>query len=402
MATPPPTAQPRPFDEFEVGQTASLDQVVTADAVDRFAALTGDDNPLHVDDAYARSLGGGGRVVHGMLTGGFVSTVIGTLLPGPGALWMSQRFDFRAPVRIGDALHVEVRIRQVSPGTRVLVLDVSVHNQNGKVVLDGEAQVQVLAAADPSAVMSGRAQTAVVTGSGRGIGAAIASRLAADGLRVVVNYRQDGERAADIVDAIRGAGGETCAIQADVSDPHQARHLLDEAVAAFGPVDVLVNNAGGPTDPRPLRDTSWADMERHLATHLQGSFHCVQAVLPNMVERRFGRIVSITSQAGYGVPPPQMTGYAVAKAALAAFTRSVALEAGPSGVTANAVAPGMSETDMVADIPQRTKLTLATQSPLRRLAGVDDVADVVSFLVGPGGGYVTGQTIHLSGGQVMA
>lgn len=110
----------------------------------RFVEITGDDNPVHVDESYGLSAGLGGRIVHGMLTAGYVSTVIGTLLPGPGSLWLSETFRFRAPVRIGDHLHVEVRIRQVSPATRVLILDVTVTNQHEKTVLDGEAQVQVL------------------------------------------------------------------------------------------------------------------------------------------------------------------------------------------------------------------------------------------------------------------
>ena len=162
-----------------------------------------------------------------------------------------------------------------------------------------------------------------------------------------------------------------------------------------------MNNAGGPTAPKPLGELTWADMESHLATHLRGSFLCVDAVLPGMIERGFGRIVNVTSQAAYGTPPPKMTGYVVAKAALAAFTRCVALEAGPHGVTANAVAPGMVETELVGHISPRQKMTIAAQTPLRRLAAADDIADVVAFLLGPRASYVTGQTIHLSGGQVV-
>ena len=342
----------------------------------------------------------GRRVVHGMLTAGFVSTVIGTMLPGPGALWLSEQFAFRAPVRIGDTITAQVRIRRISPATRILLLDVVVTNQRGTVVLDGEATVQVLDTvmemADPIEV-----RNVVVTGAGRGIGAAIASRLAADGLHVVVNYRSDATRATETVDAIVSAGGHASAFQADVSDPEQAAALVAHAVDTYGTVDALINNAGGPTDPRGIIDTTWAHMEAHLATHLRGTFNCVEAALPGMLERGGGRIVNMTSQAAYGAPPPKMSGYVVAKAALAAFTRCLALEAGPKGVTANAVAPGMVETEMVADIPQRTKMTLASQTPLRRLARAADVADVVSFLVGRGGGYVTGQTIHLSGGQDM-
>jgi 3-oxoacyl-[acyl-carrier protein] reductase len=392
----------RSFDDFAVGQSASLERTIRAEDVARFVELTGDDNPVHVDDAYAAGLGLPARVVHGMLTGGYISTVIGTLLPGPGALWMSERFNFRAPVFVGDTVRVTCTVRRISTGTRILMLDIEVRNARGKLVLDGEAQVQVLEAPEELTAVAAGAETAVVTGSSRGIGAAIAKRLAHAGVRVVVNYRTDEARARATLEEIVAAGGQATIFQADVTDPEQAAALIAHATEAHGRLDALVNNAGSPPESKPLAETSWADVEGHLDTHLRGSFQCVEAALPGMIERKFGRIVNITSQAAYGTPPAKMTGYAVAKAALAAFTRSLAVEAGPHGVTANAVAPGVTPTEMMADMSPRAKQVLASQTPLRRLADVDDIAETVMFLLGPGGAYVTGQTIHLSGGQEMA
>jgi len=390
----------RVFDQWTVGDQASITRVIEAEDVTRFVELTGDDNPIHVNEDYGNKAGIGGRVVHGMLTASYVSTVIGTILPGPGALWLSQSFNFRAPVRIGDQILIEVRVRHVSPGTRVLVLDVKVRNLKDKVVLDGEAHVHVIETEDTTLDTERTAGTVVVTGSGRGIGAAIARRLAADGLRVVLNYVRDDASANETLRSIVEAGGEATLVRADVSDPPRAEELMSRALETFGSVDALVNNAGSPTDPRALQDTTWADMEKHLATHLRGSFLCVRAILPAMIERGFGRIVNMTSQAAYGTPPNKMTGYVVAKAALAAFTKCIAVEGGPHGITANAIAPGMVETDLVADVSPRIKMTEAARTPLRRLAKVEDVADLVSFLLGRGGSFVTGQTIHLSGGQV--
>jgi 3-oxoacyl-[acyl-carrier protein] reductase len=391
----------RSFSEFVVGETASLERRIEAEDVARYVELTGDDNPVHVDEAYARALGLPDRVVHGMLTTGYLSTVIGTMLPGPGALWLSSRLDYRGPVFVGDTIRVEVRIRRVSPATRVLTLEVEARNSRGKTIFDGEAQVQVLAELDEVTMDAEGVGTAVVTGSGRGIGAAIAKRLAAAGVSVVVNYRSDEAAARETLDKIQADSGEATLFQADVSVPEEAAALITHANDAYGRVDALVNNAGGPPDARALSDTAWEDVESHLATHLRGSFLCIQAALPGMIDRHFGRIVNITSQTAYGVPAAKMSGYTVAKAALAALTKSVALEAGPHGVTVNAVAPGVTETEMMADLSPRAKGVIASQTPLRRLARPEDVADAVQHLMGPGGGYVTGQTIQLSGGQEM-
>jgi 3-oxoacyl-[acyl-carrier protein] reductase len=411
----------RRFEDFAVGDSAAIDRVVLAHDVTRYVELTGDDNPIHLSDDFASSLGVDRRIVHGMLTAGFVSAVIGTLLPGPGALWLSETFRFRAPVHVDDQIRVEVRVRYISPASRVLVLDVMVTKQDGAVVLDGDANVQVLDGSIEAGAPTGldvprrqvgasarpadRSNTkgcAVITGSGRGIGAAIAARLAADGMAVMVNYRHDQAQAESTAGAITALGGEAATFGADVSDPTAVDALFHAAVDRFGPVTVLVNNAGTGIGRRPLLETTWEEMERHLATHLRASFLCVQAVLPGMVERRSGRIINITSEAAYGLPAPEMTGYVVAKAALAALTHSIALEAGPHGITANAVAPGMVDTDLVTDVARRTKLALAAQSPLRRLATASAVADAVAFLAGPSAAEVTGQTIHLSGGKVMS
>ncbi|HEY2427850.1 MAG TPA: SDR family oxidoreductase [Acidimicrobiales bacterium] len=393
---------PRPFTQFRVGDRGTLDRAVTAADVDRFADLSGDDNPLHIDDVFARRFGQRGRVVHGMLTTSFVSAAIGTVLPGPGALWLRQQLNYRSPVHVGDRLHIEVTVRHVSPATRVLVIEVRVRNQDGNVVIDGTADVQVLEEVSNVGPEPRGARTAIVTGSARGIGAAIARRLAADGVRVVVNYRRDRAGAEETLEAIEAGGGEATLVQADVTQSEEVEALVARATECYGPVEALVNNAGGPPDPRPVADLTWEAMDAHLTSHLRSAFLCVTATLPAMLDAGFGRIVSVTSQSAYGLPPPKQTGYVVAKAALAAFTRSIALETGPHGVTANSVAPGMTDTALVSDVPARAKMTIASQAPLRRLSRVEDVADVVAFLVGPGGTSVTGQTIHLSGGQVMA
>jgi len=396
-----PAPDPGIAERFSVGQQARMERTVTEDAVAAFVALTGDDNPMHVDEQFARESGIGGRVVHGMLTAGYVSTVIGTMLPGPGAIWLTQQFNFRHPVRIGDEILVEAEVKRISVATSVLVLEIKVTNQASRVVLDGQAQVQVLSkvrgVSDPALTP----RTAVVTGSSRGIGAAVARRLAKDGLEVVVNWRSDETGAEEVVRAITDDGGSASSFRADVTRPDEVAALIAHAHETYGRVDALVNNAGGGMSPQPLPETTVADLDGHLDSHLRSAFECTQAVLPGMRERGGGRIVNITSEAAFGSPPPNLTGYAVAKAAVVALTKSAAVEAGPWGITVNAVAPGMTETAMIDDVPQRAKMTVAAQAPLRRLGSPEDTAEVVSFLLGHGGAYVTGQTLHVNGGQYL-
>lgn len=336
-----------------------------------------------------------------MLTASYVSTLIGTLLPGPGAIWLSQNFNFRAPVRIDDKVQLTATVRRVSPATRILVLTITATNQHGAVVLDGEARVRLLYKMPAMGLRKDVGASAVVTGASRGLGAVIAGRLAALGTSVVINYAQDEKSALEVAARIRESGGAAEPFRADIADPSAVSSLMRFAEDQHGPVDVLINNAGPMIGRSPLTATAWEDVERELAVHLKGSFQCVQAVLPGMIERRFGRIVNITSQSAYAAPPPNMSGYVIAKAALAAFTRCIAAESGPFGVTANAVAPGLVETALVADVSPSARLATAAQSPLRQLTSPEDVADAVAFLVGPAGAAVTGQTIHLSGGQVM-
>ncbi|HLW16281.1 MAG TPA: SDR family NAD(P)-dependent oxidoreductase, partial [Actinomycetota bacterium] len=240
------------FGHWVVGDTAVREYVVGSEDVDRFVELTGDNNPIHVDEKFASRIGVGGRVVHGMLTASYVSTVVGTVLPGPGALILSQRLSFRSPVRIDDTVRVEVTVRRLSPGTRVLVLGIDVRNQHGTIVADGDVNVMVLDRPDQMTDERRKVDTVVVTGSSRGIGASIATRLGADGCRVVVNYRREKDRAKETVKAIQDAGGHASPFQADVTDERGVAALMEFAEQTFGPVDALVNNAGAPTDPRPL------------------------------------------------------------------------------------------------------------------------------------------------------
>lgn len=392
------------FDALKVGDCRQLLKTITDEDIRKFVELTGDDNPLHVDRKFASETAFKDIVVHGMLGASFISTVIGTQLPGPGALWVSQSMDFLLPVRRGDRLIVSCTVLKKHERERLLELETRIVNQNGQTVLHGQGKVKMLAERAAPAVSSHQtlSRVALVTGGAGGIGEAICRRLARDGFQVVINYQGSRERAENIVEDIAAADGKAVAVQADVATPEGVEYLLLQARRHFGEVGVLVNNASPRIHPKALTDTEWADLQRHLDVQLKAAFLLSKHCAVDMLARGAGRIVNITSQVIEGTPSLHWTGYAVAKGAVAMLSRNLAAELGPRGVTVNCVAPGMTETGLIGDIAEKHQMVIARQTPLRRLARPDDVASAVSWLVSEEARFVTGHTLDVNGGMVMS
>ncbi|MEU5761330.1 3-oxoacyl-ACP reductase FabG [Nocardia sp. NPDC047648] len=242
---------------------------------------------------------------------------------------------------------------------------------------------------------------AVVTGAARGIGAAVARRLAADGMAVAV-LDLDEAACTTVVDEIESADGRALAVGVDVSDEAAVTRAVDRVAAELGAPAVLVNNAGILRD-NLLFKMSADDWDAVLNVHLRGSFLLARAVQAHMIEQRWGRIVNLSSTSALG--NRGQANYAAAKAGLQGFTKTLALELGKFGVTANAVAPGFIETEMTAataarmNIPfEEFKTAMAAQIPVARTGTPADVAHTVSFLVSEGAGFVSGQVIYVAGG----
>lgn len=240
-------------------------------------------------------------------------------------------------------------------------------------------------------------KVAVITGSGRGIGYASASALAGEGARVVISDINP-DAVARAVANLKQAGRDVLGIVADVCDPEQVNALAEQTIRRFGGVDILVNNAGFTRD-RYLTKMPVEDWDAVVDTILKGAFYCTKAVLPSMIERRWGRIINISSRAHLG--NPGQTNYSSAKAGLIGFTRALAFEQGKFNITSNAIAPGIVETDLIREMSnyETLRANALARQPVPRMGRVDDIADAVLFLASERAGFITGETLHVTGGR---
>ncbi|HBI14836.1 MAG TPA: short-chain dehydrogenase [Desulfobulbaceae bacterium] len=245
-----------------------------------------------------------------------------------------------------------------------------------------------------------RGKVVLITGASRGIGAACAATLAQAGAAVAVNYLNSGDQAQRLVREIAAAGGQAMDVQADVRDPNAVERMAAGVIARFGRIDVLVNNANINFPIKPFIDLSWADIEDKITGELRALYNCSQAVLRDMLPRKAGKLIFVSSTLsrypGYG-----FAAHAAAKAAMDGIARVMATELGPLGITVNTVGPGLTDTDATAGQPAAMKEQVAAMTPLRRIGQPQDVARVVAFLASPMADYLTGQYIPVCGGAFM-
>jgi 3-oxoacyl-[acyl-carrier protein] reductase len=408
MSTTAPKAAELTFRDIELGQVFELERAFTAADVERFAAISGDWSPLHVDPVYAASTELGGCVVHGMLLASLFSQLVGMQIPGRLALYVGQDLAFRRPVRVGETVRAIAKVTAKSEATATVGLATEVRNAAGLVAVSGSAKVKVrdtrpAASPGPRVASSAAAgqRVALVTGASRGIGAAVARALAARGIAVAVNYYKSADEAAGHVQAIRQAGGTAVAVQADVRDGEEVARLVQRVHEELGGIHLVVNAAIGELGQARFVDLEWPAFQRHLEYQLKAAVHVCQAAYPLLKAGGGGAIVNVLSQVTAGVPPANMADYVAAKYALYGLSKALAVEWAPDGIRVNTVSPGLTRTALTEHYHERLFKAEAGRTPLRRLASVEDVASAVAFLLGDESAFLTGVNVPVTGGQVM-
>jgi 3-oxoacyl-[acyl-carrier protein] reductase len=391
------------FESIRIGDKAELVHTITQEDVERFVELTGDDNKLHVDEEYAEKTIFKKPVAHGMLGASFISTIIGTQLPGDGALWYSQSIEFLLPVRVGDKITVVAEVKNKLQKINSIELSTDIFNQNKQKVTTGVAKVKLIEQKKDEPDQERRSRSkkvALVIGGTGGIGQEVCYSLANDGYDVAIHYIRNRKLAEEIRDEILAQGSKAVIIQSDITDLLSVDEMIKKILRKLTTITTVVNCSTIRVPNIKFENLDWESFQKHFELNIKGTFNILKYVVPVMTAERYGKIISITTQY-VETPKPELSYYITAKSGLSGLIKSLSLELAPKGIRLNLVSPGMTDTALISDVPEKVRLLTATQTPLRRLATTGDIAGVISFLASEKSDYLSGETIRVNGGQVM-
>lgn len=391
------------FNEINVGDVAELSHKITKADIDKFVELTGDDNKLHIDNDFASKTSFKKPVAHGMLGASFISTIIGTKLPGDGALWFSQNLEFIRPVRVGDVITIKAEVIKMIEKNQIIELSTVILNQDNQIVTNGAAKVKVVDREEQKIeeIIESKPKVALVIGGTGGIGKAACLQLANDGFDIAIHYNSNKNAATDLKLHIEEIGRKAIIVTGEISNEKAVNEIAESIKRKFGIITVVANCSGIRIPNVRFLDSDWLTMQQQFDFNIKGTFNLVKVFAPLMEQNKYGKFINTSTLFTDKIESDWLSHYVTAKSALSGFSKSIAYELAPKGIRVNIVSPGMTETELIADIPEKIRLMTASQTPLRRLAKPEDVAGCISFLASDKSDYLTGETIRVNGGQIM-
>jgi 3-oxoacyl-[acyl-carrier protein] reductase len=390
------------FDLIKVGDKAEISHTITSSDIEKFVNLTGDDNKIHIDSDFAKNTYFKKTVAHGMLGASFISTVIGTKLPGDGALWFSQNLDFILPVRIGDKLTIYAEVKKKNDRDQTIELSTNIFNQHKQKVIGGYAKVKIIEQNKDSLLeKEGKNErNALIIGGTGGIGRATCISLAEKGFNIILHYRSNHEEAEKIKLEVSKYNVDVMTVKSDIINFDEVIEMAEKIERKFNYLTALINCSTPKIPTINFSSIEWSDISKHIDLNIKGSFNLIKCLLPLMEKKMYGKIVNITTQY-IDDPKLNLLHYITAKSALQGFSKGLATDLASKGIRVNIVSPGMTITDLISDVPERIRLLTEARTPLNRLALPEDVAKAITYLVLPDSDFLTGETIRVNGGQVM-
>lgn len=392
------------YSEIEVGQTAEVTHTLTAKDILNFVELTGDDNRLHIDAEFAKNTPFKKQVAHGMLGASFISTVIGTKLPGDGALWYSQNLEFLLPVRIGDTITVIAEVIKKYDREEIIELSTNIFNQNKQQVTKGVAKVKLVQHSqektEENDVTPGETQkVALILGASGGIGLETVKELLKQNWKVIAHYNSSSQDLLKLKKEV--SDNQLLLLKANLNQEDFATvfsHFLERYELK---IDALINALSAPIPIISVEKLEWTDYMIQFDINIKIPLGIIQNCLREFLFTNNASIVMISSQV-VEHPSNNWSHYITAKSALQGFVKSMALDLAAKKIRVNQVSPSLTPTNLVSEIPEKIKLLTAAKTPLKRLASPEDIAQAIVFLADSSkSGFITGETIRINGGQVM-
>ncbi len=390
------------YKEINIGDTADIKHTISQTDIEKFVDLTGDNNKLHVDEKYASKTSFKKPVAHGMLGASFISTIIGTKLPGDGSLWFSQNLEFLKPVRVGDELRITAKVIKKIDRTKTIELQTDIYNQHKQKVTTGISKVKLVEINLPEGKVKKNKpkKTALIIGGTGGIGSAACIQLAKYGFEIAIHYYKNKNKAENLKKQIEKLGRKAVIVSGDIISQEDIIEIKEKSMRAIGNISIIANCSTIPVPNIKFGNLEWDDMRAHYDINIKGSFNLLRAFVPDWEKEQFGKFIALTTLYTEQ-PKSELLSYITGKTALNGFVKALAFELAPKGIRINLVSPGMVDTPLIANIPDKVRLLSAAQTPLRILATAEDVAGAIGFLASDKSNYLTGETIRVNGGQFM-